>query len=258
MQCHFDENLAGIPRVLEILDRFEVFGLPIQITEFDVAIRDEDLQARYLEDFYTAVFSHPATDKIVMWGFYEKVMWKPLAALVRSDWSHKPNYDVYMDLLYNQWWTPDFTGAPDAEGALEIRGFNGYYDMSVEMQDSTYVFRDRLIEHDTILVLSSGKADYPVGISPEENKTVSLLMSHPNPFTDQLILSYTLDAPRELSFQFYGMDGALVSSSTVNPSVAGAQTSVFNFSHLPAGIYMCVVDTKLPELDRRILKIVKE
>ncbi len=253
MQCHFDENLTGIPKVLEILDRFEVFGLPIQITEFDVAIRDEDLQARYLEDFYTAVFSHPATDKIVMWGFYEKVMWKPLAALVRSDWSHKPNYDVYMDLLYNQWWTPDFTGIPGADGALEIRGFNGYYDISVEMQDSTYTFRDRLIEHDTILDLSPGKADYPV-----EHKSLGLFVSHPNPFKDQLILSYTLDAPNELNFQFYGMDGALVRSSTVKTSHAGAHSSSFDLSHLPAGIYMCVVDSKVPEQDRCIIKIIKE
>ncbi|MBN1561519.1 endo-1,4-beta-xylanase, partial [candidate division KSB1 bacterium] len=32
LQCHFDENLPGIPRVLEVLDRFAKYNLPIQIT----------------------------------------------------------------------------------------------------------------------------------------------------------------------------------------------------------------------------------
>ena len=121
------------------------------------------------------------------------------------------------------------------------------------MQDSTYTFRDRLIEHDTILDLSPGKADYPV-----EHKSLGLFVSHPNPFKDQLILSYTLDAPNELNFQFYGMDGALVRSSTVKTSHAGAHSSSFDLSHLPAGIYMCVVDSKVPEQDRCIIKIIKE
>jgi hypothetical protein len=48
-------------RLLEVLDRFSAFGLPIQITEFDVTIRDEEVQAQYLRDFCTGVFSHPAT-----------------------------------------------------------------------------------------------------------------------------------------------------------------------------------------------------
>lgn len=41
-----------------------------------------------------------------------------LAALIRSDWSCKQNYNVYMDLLYNKWWTPDTNGQTNDNGEL--------------------------------------------------------------------------------------------------------------------------------------------
>ena len=257
MQCHFDENLPGITRVLEILDRFEIFGLPIQITEFDVAIRDEDVQASYLKDFYTAIYSHPATSKIVMWGFYEKVMWKPLGALVRSDWTHKANYDVYMDLLYKQWWTPDASGVTGDDGSFDIHGFDGYYEITVEMDDSIYLFRDRLVESDTILELSPANSSAPVGWDGPEKRSATTFVSYPNPFNEQLILSYTLEQQADLNFQFYSMDGTLVSSASASHEVAGSYSSSFDFSDLPPGIYMCVMDSSGPELARTSLRIVK-
>lgn len=151
MQCHFDELLTGIPEVLDILDRFAVFGLPIQITEYDVAVRDEAIKAGYLRDFYTAVFSHQATDKIVMWGFFEQVMWKPLAALVNSDWTYNPAYHTYMDLVYDEWWTPDTTGTTGEDGSFELRGFNGTYELSVSVGDSVYTVADTLITSDAAI-----------------------------------------------------------------------------------------------------------
>ena len=157
MQCHFDEMLPGIPAVLNTLDRFGKFGLPIQITEFDVAIRNEEMQAKYLEDFYTAVFSHPATEKIVMWGYYEKVMWKPMAAMVRSDWTYKPNYHTYMDLVYNRWWTKDTTANTGVNGVFEMRPFKGHYDIEVSTSDTTYFLKDLVIKSDTTFVFPARK-----------------------------------------------------------------------------------------------------
>jgi len=151
MQCHFDEALTGIPEVLDILDRFAKTGLPIQVTEFDVGIRDEEMQARYLEDFYTAVFSHPATEKIVMWGFYEKVMWRPLGALVRSDGSLKPAYHAYRRLVHERWWTPDTTGVTGMDGTFSINGYYGKYDITVETGGCIYTLKDSLVNRDTVL-----------------------------------------------------------------------------------------------------------
>jgi len=255
MQCHFDENLPGIPRVLEILDRFSVFGLPIQITEFDVAIRDENIQAAYLRDFYTAVFSHPSTDKIVMWGFYEKVMWKPLGALVRNDWTHKPNYDLYMDLLYKQWWTPEAAGVTDTKGEFELRGFNGYYDISVEIGDSTYVMEDRLINRDTILELQPSSFD-PTGTTSKDDFS-GLVHSYPNPCKDQVVLNYSLLSPAAITFHFYSAHGQLVKSDVVNHAAPGSHSTSFDLGHLPSGMYLCVVDSNEPNA-RSSIRIVKE
>ena len=64
-QSHFGDDLTPPPRLLQILDRFAQFGLPLLITEHDVNIADETLQAEYTRDFLTAVFSHPAVDGVL-------------------------------------------------------------------------------------------------------------------------------------------------------------------------------------------------
>ncbi|HWB83064.1 MAG TPA: endo-1,4-beta-xylanase [Bryobacteraceae bacterium] len=130
MQAHFDVSLTPPERVIEILDRFAKFGKDIKITEFDVTTTDEQLQADYTRDFLTAVFSHPAVKGFTVWGFYEGAEWSPEAAMIRGDWTTKPNYDVWMNLVYKQWWT-DVTGTTGADGTFRTRGFLGDYDIDV-------------------------------------------------------------------------------------------------------------------------------
>ena len=47
IQGHFGSDLTPPARMLEILDRYAKFGLPIQITEFDVQVPNEELQGRF-------------------------------------------------------------------------------------------------------------------------------------------------------------------------------------------------------------------
>ncbi|MCA9258388.1 MAG: endo-1,4-beta-xylanase, partial [Planctomycetales bacterium] len=101
-------------------------GLPIHITEFDVDVANEQLQAQYLTDFYTAVFAHPAVEAIVMWGFWEGAHWRPHAALYRRDWSEKPVGAAYRKLTQQAWITDEQLVA-DAEGRVVLRGFVGDY-----------------------------------------------------------------------------------------------------------------------------------
>jgi endo-1,4-beta-xylanase len=126
LQCHLNEDLTPPARIVEILDRFAKFKLPIQATEFDINAGDEEVQADYLRDFYTAFFSHPATTGITMWGFWEGRQWIPRAALIRKDWTLKPNGRVYEDLVLGKWWT-DVQVKTGADGAITIRGFKGDY-----------------------------------------------------------------------------------------------------------------------------------
>ncbi len=103
---------------------------PNVYTEFTVDAHDEQGQARYLRDFLTAVFSHPSTDAFTMWGFWEGKMYSPLAALIRKDWTLKPNGRAWMDLVLKEWWT-DGTATTGPDGSCTMRGFLGEYKITV-------------------------------------------------------------------------------------------------------------------------------
>lgn len=129
-QAHFNSTLVGINDVLARLDRFEKLGLPIRITEFDVASDDPSLQCDYLRDFFTAAFSHPAVNGIVQWGFWQKHHWKPQAALWAEDWSLRPHGRVYLDLIHRVWHTEQ-AGRTTPAGEFVFRGFRGDYEVVV-------------------------------------------------------------------------------------------------------------------------------
>jgi endo-1,4-beta-xylanase len=131
MQSHFSGQLTAPERVLEILERFSQLGLALQITEFDINIDNEQLQADYLRDFMTVVFSHPAVNAVVMWGFWEGRHWLPKGALYRRDWTPKPHGLIWEDLVFNEWWTVEELST-GAEGRVNLRGFKGDYRVTVE------------------------------------------------------------------------------------------------------------------------------
>ena len=130
LQGHFGEAVTGPETVIRILDCFAKFGKAIQITEFDLITRDEAGQARYMRDFLTAVFSHPSTDAFTMWGFWEGKMWQPPGALIRKDWTLKPNGQAWLDLVRKEWWT-DLIVATGPDGSCTARGFLGDYQITV-------------------------------------------------------------------------------------------------------------------------------
>ena len=136
MQGHFGEAVTGPETVIEILDRFARFGKKIQITEFDLNTRDESGQARYTRDFLTTIFSHPATDAFTVWGFWEGKMWQPSGAMIRKDWTLKPNGQAWMDLVLGEWWT-DVEGTTGSDGSYSTRGFLGDYRIAVTTGDKT-------------------------------------------------------------------------------------------------------------------------
>jgi endo-1,4-beta-xylanase len=129
LQSHFGDDLTPPPRLLQVLDRFAQFGLPLLITEHDINVADEQLQAEYTRDFLTAVFSHPAVDGVLTWGFWEGRHWRPQGAYFRRDWSVRPAGQVWLDLVHDQWWTRD-SGATDAAGQRKVRGFLGRYEVT--------------------------------------------------------------------------------------------------------------------------------
>ncbi|MEX0982586.1 MAG: endo-1,4-beta-xylanase [Bacteroidales bacterium] len=67
------ENVIDYRHIWSALEELSQFNLPIRITEIDVNVGDEALQAKALEDVYRACFAHPNVIGITMWDFWETV-----------------------------------------------------------------------------------------------------------------------------------------------------------------------------------------
>ncbi len=158
MQAHFDEAVTDPETVLRILSRFEKFGKPIQITEFDLITRDEQGQAQYTRDFLTAVFSHPSTEAFTMWGFWEGRMWQPVGAMIRKNRELKPNGQAYRDLVFKEWWT-DVRCTTDADGLCSIRGFKGDYKIIVTADEKETVREFKLTNEAARIFVTLDKVD---------------------------------------------------------------------------------------------------
>lgn len=140
MQAHFDEERITDPEVMwQIIERYAAFGLELSVTEFDVDSPDEQLQADVTRDVMTLVFSHPQFKLFQMWGFWDGQHDAFNAPIFRKDWSVKPSGQVYMDLVFNQWWTRE-QGTTDSQGQVTVRGFRGTYDVVVKHDGQSYRF----------------------------------------------------------------------------------------------------------------------
>jgi endo-1,4-beta-xylanase len=126
LQAHFAWDLTPPEELHQRLNDFGKLGVPLAITEFDVNVSDETLQANYLRDVLTVAFANPNVTSFLMWGFWEGQHWLPQAALYRLDWSIKPNGKVWNDLIFKQWWT-NVTGTSNSSGSYSTRAFLGRY-----------------------------------------------------------------------------------------------------------------------------------
>jgi GH35 family endo-1,4-beta-xylanase len=136
LQGHFSWDLTPPEELHQRLNDFAKFGVPLAITEFDVNIADENLQAAYLRDALTVAFANPGVNSFLIWGFWEGQHWLPQAALYRLDWSIKPNGRVWNDLIFKEWWT-NTSGTSNSSGNYSSRGFLGQYKITVSKNGKT-------------------------------------------------------------------------------------------------------------------------
>lgn len=131
-QCHLEQPFPPVARLLERWEDMARLGRRLEVTEFDACASDENLQAAYVRDFLTAAFSEPAIDGVILWGFYEGVMWKPLGALFRRDWTPKPALAAFDDLVLRDWRTKE-TVVTDAAGRITVPAFYGDYRLTARV-----------------------------------------------------------------------------------------------------------------------------
>lgn len=136
VQGHVGRQPRNPQDVLNDLDLFTPAGLPVQITEFDINTVDTALQADYTRDFVIACYSHPQVTGFTMWGYWESDHWKPDAAMVRKDWTEKPNAAVWRELVTKRWKTK-VASTTDAKGAVSARGHLGTYEVTVTKNGKT-------------------------------------------------------------------------------------------------------------------------
>ncbi len=131
LQGHFGSRATPPERIVEIIERFSQFGLPIAITEHDVDARDEEYHAQFTRDFLTAVFSCPSVDKFLVWGFWARAHWRPNAAYFTENWELTPAGKEFTTLVGKEWRTNE-NGVTDQNGVFKTRAFLGSYELEIE------------------------------------------------------------------------------------------------------------------------------
>lgn len=137
-QGHFSSDLTPIVRLKSILDKFSALNLDMKITEFDIDITQQQVQADYMRDFLTMMFSHQSIKSVLMWGFWESRHWKPNAAIYNADWTLRPHGEVFRDLVLNKWWTKTINTNTNKEGTINFNGFLGKYKYLISLNGKNY------------------------------------------------------------------------------------------------------------------------
>ncbi len=141
------------------LDKIAELGLPLEMTEVTVATLGDDeeaeeLQADTLEMLYTIWFSHPAMESIVYWNTVDNAAfvdggWNEnncRGGLFHRDLTPKKSALRLYDLFHKKWHT-DLTITSDENGAIDLRGFYGDYE--IEIDGKTYAFSIHKNEENT-------------------------------------------------------------------------------------------------------------
>ena len=134
-QAHIPKGFAPTApqELLSIMNDFATLNTELQVTEFDFETPDLEFQARYTEDFMTAVFSHPQMTGLLTWTPFEYAknsVPKPDAALVDRNLRLKANGQVWHDLV-NKHWSTEVELITDSRGEVNFTGYKGLYHMQV-------------------------------------------------------------------------------------------------------------------------------
>lgn len=147
IQSHMHGERLQLPKLWEICETYAGLGKPVHFTETTIPSSSriqrgagfeptkpemEAAQQKYVADYYTLLFSHPAVEAITWWDFSDRGAWQGAAAgFLRRDMTPKPVYDRLKQLIKGQWWTKA-DGVADPNGRMILRAFAGLYKVTVE------------------------------------------------------------------------------------------------------------------------------
>jgi len=94
---------------------------------------DEEVQADWLEQFYTICFSKPYVEAITCWNLADPAF-IPSGGLLREDMAPKKSFER-LKALIGSWTRNNLQGTTDSEGILKLRIFKGTYTVKATAQD---------------------------------------------------------------------------------------------------------------------------
>ena len=149
IQSHQHQGYWGREKLMEVLDRFSQFKLPIHFTENTLISGDlmpahivdlndwqvdewpttpegEERQAKEIEEMYRILFEHPLVEAITTWDYRDGAWLKAPSGFIRTDNSPKPSHEMLKKLIKKEWWT-DTSVMTDGSGYATIEAFKGDY-----------------------------------------------------------------------------------------------------------------------------------
>jgi endo-1,4-beta-xylanase len=131
-QSHFsDHSIPSMDEQWAVYQRFGAMTKHLTVTEYDLQTVDDELHADHMRDMLTLCYSHPQMTGFVIWGFWERHHWKPMAAMFKSDWTERPAVKVWRELVKTSWWT-NADLVTDAEGRVSVPAYFGWFELHAE------------------------------------------------------------------------------------------------------------------------------
>lgn len=158
MQYHAflpDETLCNPLRIIDVLDRYGDFKLPIHISEISIPSfsneeQNEELQGELTKRLFKLWFSQKHCESIVWWNMADNTAFGDEnafhAGLVRNDCSPKPAY-LEIDKLINKEWHTEFE--ENITGELRFSGFYGDYEVELMSDGASHIHKLRLTTETT-------------------------------------------------------------------------------------------------------------
>lgn len=216
-QCHIGPFPTSILKLKETFDEFdELYDVEMKVTEYDIDNKvDPEVQATYLTDFLTMVYSYPKMNAFIMWGFYDGNHWKNNAVMYDENWNIKPSGQAFNDLVFGEWWTND-NGLTNASGVFTSRVYKGEHDVTITVDGKTTVVRTNVTSDDTLTI--------QLGVTNTSKLKTGSINLVPNPANG----SFRIEVPRNnelYEMQIYGVDGKIIykdeaySGQIIDPSL---------------------------------------
>lgn len=224
-QSHLNIFPNSIYEIEEILNDFTQYNVPLKITEFDFldSRMDPELEATYLDDYLTMLFSIPEVDMFIFWGIWDGNHQFDSGNLFYEDWTPKPAARVFFNKVFDEWWTEE-SASTAANGIASFRPYKGRYQIKIEYQNEEII--------DTISITEDNSISYTVDQSTPTYDEYQNPVIHifPNPVANLLTIKSHIEL---IGIKIYTIDGSLVleqeniNSRDIKIDISSFQTGIF-------------------------------